>query len=196
MLPQDKQLLIVFPATHYRLEGTEPEKRHYQDEILIHQTTAQHFELGETVEFVTVLIPHSAGESPQKLAEQVSLLPVRPERAGLGVQIKRGDKIFTVGVKNDLRMDMARDWRRPRYTYESGKMKYGDMETNGDFVFASLKANTLDFTIVNLTKAMYKNRVLVEAKSGFFGLAFDGSPETTGVGKLRYWRDKVDLRKK
>lgn len=195
-LTQDKHLLIVFPATHYRLEGVEPEKRHYQDEILIHQTTAQHFELGETVGFVTVLIPHSADESPMNLVKQVSLLPVQPEGAGLGVQIKRGDKIVTVGVKNDLRMDMARDWRRPRYTYESGKMNYGDIETNGDFVFASLQGTTLDYTIVNLTKALYKDRVLVEAKPGFFGLAFDGSPETTGVGKLRYWRDKVELRKK
>ena len=195
-LTQDKHLLIVFPVTHYRLEGVEPEKRHYQDEILIHQTTAQHFELGETVGFATVLIPHSADESPMNLVKQVSLLPVQPEGAGLGIQIKRGDKIVTVGVKNDLRMDMARDWRRPRYTYESGKMIYGDIETNGDFVFASLQGTTLDYTIVNLTKALYKDRVLVEAKPGFFGLAFDGSPETTGVGKLRYWRDKVELRKK
>ncbi len=195
-LPRDTHLLIVFPANHYRLEGVESEKRHYQDEILIHQTTAQHFELGETVGFVTVLIPHNKEESPQKLAQQVSLLPAKPEGAGLGIQVKRGDKLITVGIKNDLRMDMARDWRRPRYTYESGRMNYGDIETNGDFVFASLQGTILNYTIVNLTKAMYRNRVLVEAKPGFFGLAFDGSPETTGVGKLRYWRDKVNLKKK
>jgi len=195
-LSQDKHLLIVFPLTHYRLEGVEPEKRHYQDETLIHQTTAQHFELGETVGFVTVLIPHSEGESPQKLAEQVSFLPVLPERAGLGVQISAGNKTVIVGVKNDLRKDMARDWRRPKYTYDSGKISFGDIETNGDFVFASLKGTELDYTIVNLTKALYKKKVLVENKSGFFGLAFNGSPDTKGVGKLRYWRDKVDIRKK
>jgi len=195
-LSQDRHLLLVFPLTHYRLEGVEPEKRHYQDETLIHQTTAQHFELGETVGFVTVLIPHSAGESPQRAAEQVSLLPVFPERAGLGVQVRKGDKNVIVGVKNDLRMDMVRDWRRPRYTYESGKISFGDIETNGDFVFASTKGLKLDYTIVNLTKALYKDKVLVEAKSGFFGLAFDGSPETKGVGKLRYWRDTVHTRKK
>ena len=31
-LVPDKNLLIVFPSTHYRLEGVEPEERHYQDE--------------------------------------------------------------------------------------------------------------------------------------------------------------------
>jgi len=106
------------------------------------------------------------------------------------------DKKVIVGVKNDLRMDMARDWRRPKYTYESGKMSFGDIETNGDFVFALIKGMKLKYTIVNLTKAFYKDKVLVEAKPGFFGLAFDGSPETTGVGKLRYWRDEVEIKKK
>ena len=91
---------------------------------------------------------------------------------------------------------MARDWRHPKYTYASGKISLGDIETNGDFVFASLKGSKLDYTIVNLTKAFYKNKVLVEAKSGFFGLAFNGSPETKGVGKLRYWRDEVEIGKK
>jgi len=195
-LPQDKHLLIIFPLTHYRLEGTEPEKRHYQDEVLIHQTTGQHFELGETVGFVTVLIPHDADESPQKLADRVSLVTAQPERTGLGVQISADGRTIIVGVKNDLRMDMSRDWRRPRYTYESGKLGIGDIETNGDFVYAALKGTKLSYTIVNLTKATYKDRVLVEAKPGFFGLAFDGSPETKGVGKLRYWRDEVEIGKK
>ncbi|HOI45753.1 MAG TPA: hypothetical protein PLX50_09095, partial [Candidatus Aminicenantes bacterium] len=125
-LPDDRSLLIFFPSTHFRLEGVEPEKRHYQDEWMIHQTTAQHFELGETVGFVTVLIPHKKGESIESWLKSVSLLPVGPERAGMGIQIRNGDKTVFIGVKNDLRMDMIRDWRRPRYTYEAGKIAFGD----------------------------------------------------------------------
>ena len=141
-------------------------------------------------------MPHAADESPQKRAERVSLITIQPERAGLGVQISANGRTIIVGVKNDLRMDMSRDWRRPRYTYESGKIEFGDIQTNGDFVFAALKGTKLSYTIVNLTKALYKNRILVEAQPGFFGLAFDGSPETKGVGKLRYWRDEVKVSKK
>lgn len=195
-LQTDNNLLIVFPLTHFRIEGVEPEKRHYQDETLIHQTTAQHFELGESVGFVTVLIPHPADESPQKWTERISLLPINPQRAGLGVHIEVEGKDVIVGVKNDLRMDMCRDWRRPRYTYESGKTHFGEFETNGDFVFASLSEAKLNYTIVNLTKALFKGKVLVEAKSSFFGLAFDGSPDKAGIGKLRYWRDEINIKKK
>ncbi len=93
-------------------------------------------------------------------------------------------------------MDMARDWRRPRYTYEAGKIRYGDFETNGDFLFASMKDTKLAYTIVNLTKAFYRDNPLFEAKSSYYGLAFDASPDKGGLGKLRYWKDEVDIKEK
>lgn len=192
-LPTEKNLLILFPATHFRLEGTEPEKRHYQDEILIHQTTAQHFELGETVGFITVLIPHPKDESPTKWENKILAIQTKPDRAGLGVEIDSENRKIVIGVKNDLRMDMARDWRRPRYTYEAGKIGFGEFETNGDFLFASLKGSKLAYTIVNLTKAFFKNKPLFEAKSSYYGLAFDASPDKGGLGKLRYWKDEVEI---
>jgi hypothetical protein len=202
ILPCDQHLLIVFPLTHYRLEGVEPVMRHYQDEFLIHQTTAQHFELGETVGLVTVLIPHSKDSNPIDWVSRVSLLPVEPDRAGLAVQVEAGEKKIAVAVKNDLRRDIARDWRRPRYTYEAGRIRFGEFETNGDFLFASenktkgrAAAARLSYTIVNLTKAMYRSQVLFEAKPSLFGLAFDASPDGPGIGKLRYWRDEVEIKK-
>jgi hypothetical protein len=187
-------LLIVFPLTHYKLEGVEHERRHYQDELVIHQTTAQHFELGETVGFITVLIPHPSNQPPEEWVKNVALLPVQPERSGLGVQITVDGKLYMTAVKNDLRMDMSRDFRRPRYTYEAGRISFGQFETNGDFLFAKQGGSKLDYTIVNLTKAVYGNKILFQAKPSVFGLAFDASPDQSGVGKIRYWRDSVSLK--
>lgn len=192
-LPTSKHLLITFPMTHYRMEGTELEKRHYQDEILIHQTTTQHFEHGETVGLITLLIPHPSDESPQKWLDHISPLRTQPNHAGLGVEVRSGGKRIFVGVKNDLRMDIARDWRRPRYIYETGKINFGDFETNGDLLFATIEDSKLSYTIVNLTKAFFKNKLLVEAKSSYYGLAFDASPDKGGLGKLRYWKDSVHI---
>jgi hypothetical protein len=194
-LSTDRHLLILFPMTHFRLEGTEPEKRHYQDEIVIHQTTAQHFELGETVGFMTILIPHPKDEPPTQWQNKIRAIQTKPDRAGLGVEIDSGDGMAIIGVKNDLRMDMARDWRRPRYTYEAGKIGYDDFETNGDFLFASIKETKLSYTIINLTKAYFKDKSLFEAKSSYYGLAYDASPDKGGLGKLRYWKDEVDIDK-
>ena len=201
-LSADKHLLILFPLTHYRLEGVEPIRRHYQDEFLIHQTTAQHFELGETAGFVTVLIPHSKDSSYLEWPDRVRTLPIAPEQAALGVEIEAGDRTIVVGLKNDLRRDISRDWRRPRYTYEAGKIVFGEFETDGDLLFATLSqaqketpGERLRYTIVNLTKAAFRDGILVEAKPSQFGLAFDGSPDGQGVGKLRYWRDEVEIKK-
>jgi len=193
VLPQDTHLLIFFPHTHYRPEGFVPETRHYQDELAIYQSTARHFELGDTTGFITVLVPHSAQESARSWEDKIKLLSIKEKGAGLGVHIKGAQKELFIGVKNDLRRDIVRDWRRPRYTYAAGKIQYGDFETNGDFIFASKSENNLDYTIVNLTRAWYKDKKLIQVKSGFFGLSYDASPDKGGESKLRYWRDSIKL---
>ncbi|OGD20447.1 MAG: hypothetical protein A2W03_01895 [Candidatus Aminicenantes bacterium RBG_16_63_16] len=196
-LPTAKDLLIIFPEVHYRFEGIEPIKRHFQDELAIHQLTAQHFELGETVGFVTVLIP-LAGGAGSDWRERIRPMTVGPERAGLGVEILGEGKTVLVAVKSDLRRDIARDWRRPRYVYEAGQVSFGEFETDGDFLFATLaggrdpgEKSRLNYTIVNLTKALFRGQTLVEVKPAVFGLAYDGSPDGPGFGKLRYWRDEA-----
>ncbi len=51
----------------------------------------------------------------------------------------------------------------------------------------------LAYTIVNLTKALHKGKLLIENKPWNSGLAYDGSPDSPERGKLRYWRDVVKL---
>ncbi len=194
VLPQDEHLLVAFPSTAFKIEGVEPQKRHYQDEWTIHQTTGQHFELGETVGFVTVLVPHEAGADPKTIAAGIRLLPVDGPRAGQAVEVTLGGKTYVVGAKNDLRQDMARDNKRPRYVYEAGRMAFGGFETNGDFLFAASDGTKLAYTIVNLTKAIYRQNLLIETKPWYSGLAFDGGPDSPERGKLRYWRDEVALK--
>jgi len=195
-LPTHRHLLILFPKTHYRLEGVAPQIRHYQNECFIHQTTAQHFELTDTVGFITVLIPHYSEKEPESFLDNVSQLPLDPPKTGMGVKITHGDKEIYIGVKNNLRMDISRDWRRPRYTYEAGKIQFGPIETNGDFVFASKQNNELNYTIVNLTKALYLDQVLIEVKPDRSGLPFDGSEDKPGKLKLRYWRHSTSINTK
>jgi hypothetical protein len=187
-LSQAKRLLVLFPQAEPRMEGVEAEKRHYQDEWLIHQSWAQHFELGETCAFVTVLVPHAAGEAPRAWLDRVSIAASEPARGAIGVEIKDADRTLIVGVKTDLRRDMSRDYRRPRYTYEAGRIAVGGLETDGDLVYAEVRNGGLDYTVVNLTKALYRGRILVEAGEGQYGLGYDARPDRGGLGKMRYWR--------
>jgi hypothetical protein len=193
-LSADNRLLIYFPKTHYRLEQAEKESRYYQEEWVVSQTTAQHFELGQHIGFVTVLVPHSKNTDPAFWLDKIRYYETEPHGDGMGIEIKNQDSIIDIAVKCDMRMDMIRDWRRPKYTYESGRIRYGKLETNGDFILTRRRGKHLAYTIVNLTRAVYEKAVLFDQLPGFFGLSFDGSSDEKGVAKARYWRDDILLR--
>jgi hypothetical protein len=192
-LKGDTRLLILFPQTHYRFERVEPENRYYQNEWVISQTVAQHFERTQTVCLTTLLIPHRDDVDPDSWTGQVQMIPADPVPAGLAVRIRAGDTVYTVGIKKDLRNEMIRDWRRPKYTYESGKIRFGALETNADFIFFAQKGVMLDYTAVNMTRLVHGGRTLFDQPLSYYGLAFDGSPDAPGVGKVRYWRDRVRI---
>jgi len=191
--PDTKRLLVVFPQSHFRLEGVEPQKRHYQDEQAIYQAVARHFEPTQTEGLVTVLIPHAKDVAPAELARRISLVETVPTSAGLAVQIESGGRRITVGAKQDLRLDIARDHRRPRYLFEKGKIGYGAVQTDGDLVFLSEERDQLTYSIVNMTRAQRGEQVLFQNGMSFHGLPFDASTDTSGVDKVRYWRDTVTI---
>jgi len=184
---------VLFPSTHFRLEGVEPQKRNYQDELAIHQTAAHHFEQGHTEGFVTVLVPHAKNVDPATLVSRVRIVDTVPERAGLAVTIDAGSRRITVAAKQDLRMDIARDYRRPRYTFERGRIAYGPLTTDGDFVFTSSDGDALSYAIVNMTRAQYGNQVLFQSGQSYHGLQFDGTSDPAGIDKVRYWRETVKV---
>ncbi len=194
-LNTDNKLLIYFPKSHYRIYQMEKASRHYQEEVAISETTGQFFELGQHIGFVTVLVPHSSNEDAKHWMEKIKFVDTKPEGAGMSVEINTDDgRTISVGVKGNMRMDMIRDYRRPKYTYEAGKMEFGSLETNADFFFTVKKDNKLNFTIVNMSRAFYNGQNIFDMKSGFYGLAFDGSSDQSGIGKTRYWRDEVVIK--
>jgi hypothetical protein len=190
----DQNLLIYFPKNHYRFEQTQKENRNYQEEIAISEFSAQFFELGQHIGFVTILVPHADSENPETLIKSIEYVPSSNEEEGLSVRIKLADKTIQVGVKSDLKMDLVRDYQRPKYSWESGKIGYGNIETNADFFYTEQKGNQLSFTVVNLTKATFNGQELYQQPSSYFGLNFDGRQDAPDTGKARLWRDSVTLR--
>ena len=190
----DQNLLILFPKNHYRFEQTEKENRNYQEEIAISEFSAQFFELGQHIGFVTVLVPHGVNENPEKWIRAVEYVPSAKEEEGLSVRITLSDRIIQTGVKADLKMDLVKDYQRPKYDWESGRIGYGDIETNADFFFTEKRGDKLSFTTVNLTRATYKGQLMYEQPSSYFGLNFDGRPDNPDIGKARLWRDTIRLK--
>jgi hypothetical protein len=191
----DPNLLICFPKNHYRFEQTNKENRNYQEEIAIAEFSAQFFELGQHIGFVTVLIPHASGENPEQLIKSIEYVPSATDEEGLSVKINLPGKTIQTGIKSDLKMDLVRDYQRPKYDWESGRIAYGDVETNADFFYTELKDKQLSFTVVNLTRATFKGQEMYQQPSSYFGLNFDGRQDAPDVGKARLWRDTIQVGK-
>jgi len=190
----DNHLLICFPKNHYRFESIENEKRNFTNELVISEYSGQFFELGQHIGFITLLVPHSKEVDVSSWKDRIKLIDTGDDENGLSVEILNGNETVQVGVKSDLRMDMVRDYRRPKYTYESGKVVYKNVETNSDFFITRKSGDKLSYTAVNVSKILYGGKLLFGQKESFFGLAYDGSQDGPGLGKARYWRDVVNLK--
>ncbi len=187
----EARLLIHFPNRLRLQEGVEMQKRYYQHEHVIYQLIGRHGYLNDLQPFVTILIPHSKPEDIQKLISQVDMLDVDSFPSAVGMKITTDTKQYLIGAKLDLQKELIRDWRRPMYTYDAGKVQYGDYETDAYHLFVVEDADSIHYAITGAVKIKYNGRVLHEQFPSKFGLSFDASPDQPGVGKLRYWEEGI-----
>ena len=176
------------------MDGVEPQKRNYQNEWTMYQMDSRHCDVSDVITFSTILIPHERGADIEKLLATVKMVDVNHPTKTVGVRIDSDRATYYVCAKLDLQMDIIRDYRRPKYTYESGRVRFDDFETDGSNLFAVIKGKTVEYCITNTVKGTYKGQVLFEQLPVNFGLAFDGSPEAPGVGKVRYWENIFELK--
>ena len=137
--------------------------------------------------FVTVLIPHGSKEAPAELAACVRMLETDRPGQAIGLSITKGGKTYQIGAKLDMEAELIRDWRRPMYTYESGRTRYGEFETDAYMLFAVESGTTVNYAMVGAAKISYRGNVLHEQLPVRGGLNFDGSPDLPATSKLRYW---------
>jgi len=181
------QLLVLFPQRAQLQDGVEEQQRYWQREKVVYQMIGRHGYRNDMQTFVTVLIPHGANETPDTLAACVRMVETdRPGKA-IGLSITKGGKTYVMGAKLDMEAELVRDWRRPMYTYESGRTQYGEYETDAYMLFAVESGRTVDYAMVGAAKISYRGAVLHEQLPVRGGLNFDGSPDLPATSKLRYW---------
>ncbi len=186
-----ERLLVLFPEQERMVEGSGSQSRYWQEEKFIYQMATRHGYRNDLQAFVTVLIPHGEGDDPAELAASVTMLDVSEYPAAVAVEINRGGKRYIVGAKLDLERELFRDWRRPMYDYDSGKIRYGEYETDAFNLFVVEDAENIHFAVSGAVKITRGDRVLHEQLQVEFGLNFDGSPDLPGRGKMRYWEETV-----
>lgn len=191
----DQALVVYFPETYGKTTGREEMSRARQNEWAVYQTQSSQYKAGDTEVFVTVLVPQNRKSlDVESVRARIKALKVSAPYQAVGLEIRQGSSVSTLGVKIDLEMDLARENIRPRYLYDLGKVKYGDFETDADFLFATIASKQVQWSASNVLRVLHKGTTLMEALPNTHGLQLDGTSERVGFVKWRYWEDSHALR--
>jgi hypothetical protein len=194
-LPTNKSLLFYFPEGEKdgRMIGFDKENRYYQTEFAIHQTISGWHFAGDIATFTTVLIPHNSGSDLNGLMNKIELVQTDSYPKATGVKITDNGITYYICSKLDRMLDIHYNDTRPQYDYAHGKVRYDDFETDAMQLFAILETNAIEYTSVYCVKLLYNGKTLFEKLPMGFGLQFDGGLDRNGIGKVRYWQDRVVL---
>jgi hypothetical protein len=192
-LPKTQALLVLFVEEGKGTCGTFPIMRHRQEETAVFQTISSHYPAGRVETFTTVLMPVDRGTDVEPLAAAAAPLETGPGRDGVGVRITVGGETHFVGVKTDLTREILTANVRPRYTFESGRVRYGPFETDASVLHARLKGKVLEWSAANMVKVFYRDRELFSARPSTFSLEPDDLATGYGPPKWRYLEDRAEV---
>jgi hypothetical protein len=192
--PGHRVLLVDFLQGGTRESGTFPIRRHNQEETAVYQARASHYNPGQVETFVTVLLPHERGADVATLVQSIRPLEVASPRDGVGVQLDLGGQTHYVCVKTDLDKEILTENVRPRYTYESGKVRYGPLETDASFLYAKVAGQQLSYVATHMVKVRFQDQVVFEAPANTFPSQPDDLSTGYGPPKWRYWEDTVAVK--
>jgi hypothetical protein len=183
-------VVVQFIDTYAKTEGSEPISRSPVAEQAVYQTQSSQYKAGDYEVFVTALFPKERAAGTSGLP-QVTLLPTSAPYRSVAVQIENAGATSIIGLKCDLEMDIARENIRPRYLYDLGKVRYGDIETDAHFLSAITMRDSLRYSAVNVLKVLHQGKELMAALPNTHALQLDIGGDRIGFSKWRKWEESV-----
>ena len=192
--PQGTALRIEMVQRGIRRQGTFDIRRNNEDNTALFQRLASHYLEGQIETFVTVLAPVPRDDPGASVIEGIRVIESPEERAGIGVVLQVDGEEIYVGSKTDLLHGLLAANKRPRYTFESGKVDYGPFSTDASFLFARVGDDSLSWAGIHLVGMRFHDRELFAARQNTFTLEPDDWETGLGVGKWRYWEGSAEIR--
>jgi hypothetical protein len=190
--PQGTALRIEMPQREIRREGRFAITRNNEENTAVFQSLASHYLEGQVETFVTVLVPVPRDDPDDSPVDAIQVIAPPEERAGIGVALEVDGQEVYVCAKTDLLRDILTANKRPRYTFESGKVSYGPFVTDASFFFARRADDSLYWAGTNLVGARYEDQELFTAPPSTFTLEPDDWSTGVGPPKWRFWEDRIE----
>jgi hypothetical protein len=192
-LPAARSLLVVFPKM----------RRRRLEAILRNGTTGRDSAVPDRVEplcsrglgvFCHGSCAASKSENSGTVAGGFRLLKADRFPRAMGVEFQDGNSKAVVLVKLDLEMDLAGGNIRPRYVYDLGRVRCGELETDASYAYTRQNGERVRYSAATFTRLSYRGQTLIEAQPTTFPLQLDGAPPRVGLPKWRFWEDEVAVR--
>jgi hypothetical protein len=162
--PENRRLLIAYPTMANRPVSVEQTRRYYRQETGLFQVWTGHLTTGDIVPFVTVLWPHDKEQPTPPLVDAVTMAQTsRPGRA-LALQIEWDGHKHVIGAKLDLGLGVLKEDIRPRYSYEEGRIRYGDLETDAAFFCVDQTRAETHVAFAEATRLCYNGKPLYDGE--------------------------------
>ena len=123
------------------------------------------------------------------------LLDVGGNTGKFAIQCAKHDPDVQVTIADlPQQLKLARENIRPRYQYDLGKIRCGELETDASYVFARESGGRLAYSAATFTKLFYRGQTVIEAQPTTFPLQLDGAPPRVSLPKWRFWEDEVAVK--
>lgn len=195
-------LLIYFPQIKFsefdsyaKEDSFETLNRHFQKEFCVYQAVSSFYKTNDIEFFITLLIPHEQNENISNLLKKVEVLKTDKFPQGIGLKITNSSDVIYLCIKLDLEFEILRENIRPRYTFESGKIKYDEIETDAYFSYLrKYNDDEIYYAVSNFVKLNFKGKTITESKPYTFALQLDGGPDRIGYTKIRFHENRIKLK--
>jgi len=158
-----ERLLIYFHPGIGKTAGTSEAMRCYLPEKCVHESCSRNFEAGDYVSFTTLLWPHKGQESTAKLLGSIESMKVEKYPRADAIRLKLPTGSVSICVKHDLSIGLVRPEMRPAYTYEAGRIQYGEIETDAAYAYAKLSGHVLDYAFIDGMKLFFGSREVFDS---------------------------------
>lgn len=178
-------LLICFPDLHGKREGSEQIRRSYRNQTCVYLSQAGSYRAGQVVTFTTCLVPVAKGSSPEPPLFEP--LVASDGADGVGLRVVAAGCDLQLWAKADPEAAYLAENVRPRYTYESGRSRFGEAETDARFAYIDSRGDgTVRYGVVEATRLRYRDTELFSTP--FLPIAQDdGASPRTGQVRWRAW---------
>jgi len=185
-------LLICYPECEGRRRGAEQVRRSHQNQVCVYQAASGHFAAGAHATFTTVLVPVGADQACEPVAASIQAIASEAGQPGVGVRIARDDGYVQVCAALDPEAAFLEENVRPRYSFESGRGQYGELETDARFTYLATAGSHLTYSLVEATRMVYAERELF-APPTIDMRQDDGTWMRPGMIRWRAWEGEATL---